>query len=133
RGPDGPGGTGARSRGGVMKTILVVDDEFDMVSTLRAILEGEGYRVETCGDGRQAVDRAKASPPDLVLIDVMMPAMSGFEALHAIRHTPGLESVPVVLMSSVALGVRREGCEWQSFLSKPFSLEGLVKAVERLI
>jgi CheY-like chemotaxis protein len=116
-----------------MKTILVVDDEFDMAGTLRAILEGEGYRVETCGDGHQAIERVRSSRPDLILMDVMMPVMSGFEALQAMRDTPGLDSVPVELMSAVAPGVKREGYEWQAFLSKPFSLEGLVGAVVRLI
>jgi CheY-like chemotaxis protein len=116
-----------------MKTVLVVDDEFDMVGTLRAILEGEGYRVEACSDGRQAIDRVKSSRPDLILMDVMMPVMSGFEALRAMRHTPGLDAVPVVLMSSAAPGVRRQDYDWQAFLSKPFSLESLVRTVERLI
>ena len=116
-----------------MKTILVVDDEFDLTGTLRAILEGEGYRVETCADGRAAIECVKATRPDLILMDVMMPVMSGFEALHAMRRTPGLDSVPVVLMSSVILGVRREDYRWQAFLGKPFSLEALLKTVEGLI
>jgi CheY-like chemotaxis protein len=116
-----------------MKTILVADDEFDMTSTLRAILEGEGYQVETCGNGRETLERVRASRPDLVLMDVMMPLVSGFEVLHAMRRTPGLESVPVVLMSSIAPGVRREDYRWQAFLRKPFGLETLTKTVEQWI
>lgn len=116
-----------------MKTILVVDDEFDMTGTLKAILEGEGYRVETCPDGREALACLRASKPDLVLMDVMMPFMSGFEVLQAMRQTPGLDEVPVVLMSSVGLGVRREDYQWQSFLSKPFSLDTLIQTVGTLL
>lgn len=116
-----------------MKTILVADDEFDMSGTLRAVLEGEGYRVVTCGDGREAVEAVRSSPPDLILMDVMLPVMSGFEALHAIRRTPGLGAVPVILMSSVGLGVRREEYGWQAFLNKPFSLDALLGAVGQLI
>jgi CheY-like chemotaxis protein len=116
-----------------MKTILVADDEFDMTSTLRAILEGEGYRVETCIDGRAALEQVRASRPDLVLMDVMMPLISGFEVLHAMRQTPGLDAVPVVLMSSIPPGVRREDYRWQAFLRKPFGLDVLTKTVEKLI
>jgi CheY-like chemotaxis protein len=53
-----------------MKTILVVDDEFDLAATLQAILEGEGYRVETCSNGREALERLRGAPrPDLVLTE----------------------------------------------------------------
>jgi CheY-like chemotaxis protein len=117
-----------------MKTILVVDDEFDLASTVRAILEGEGYRVETCSNGREALERLRGGPrPDLVLTDVMMPLVSGFEVLQSMRQTPGLEAVPVAVMSSVAPGVRREDYGWQAFLRKPFRLEALMKTVRQLI
>src|SRR4051812_26617080 len=116
-----------------MKTVLVVDDEFDMTGVLRAVLEGEGYRVETCADGRVAIESVMSKKPDLVLMDVMMPAMNGFDALHEMRQTPGLDSLPVVLMSSIAAGVRREDYRWEAFLSKPFSLDALLNTVERLI
>ena len=116
-----------------MKTILVADDEFDMTSTLRAILEGEGYHVETCGNGRETLERAEANRPALVLMDVMMPLVSGFEVLHAMRRNPALASVPVILMSSIPPGVRREDYHWQAFLRKPFGLETLTKTIEQLI
>ena len=116
-----------------MKTILVADDEFDLTSTLRAILEAEGYRVETCANGREAFERIQADTPDLILMDVMMPLLSGYEALRSMRQTPGLDAVPVVLMSSIPPGVKREGYRWQGFLHKPFSLETLIKTVEQLI
>ena len=116
-----------------MKTILVVDDEFDLASTLRAILEGEGYRVETCSNGREVLDRLKAGRPDLLLTDVMMPVLSGFEVLRVMQQTPGLGSVPVILMSAVPPGVKREEYQWQAFLLKPFTIEALLKAVEQQI
>jgi CheY-like chemotaxis protein len=116
-----------------MKTVLVVDDEFDLNSTLRAILEGEGYRVETCTNGKEALERLRMTRSDLVLMDVMMPILSGFEVLAAMRKTPGLDTVPVVLMSSVPPGVKQENYRWQAFLRKPFSPPALVTTVERLI
>ena len=116
-----------------MKTVLVVDDEFDLTGSLRAILEGEGYNAETCSNGREALDRLRAARPDLVLMDVMMPAVSGYEVLQAMRRTPGLESVPVVLMSAAAPAVKQEEYRWQGFLRKPFSLPLLVETVAGLI
>ena len=116
-----------------MKTVLVCDDEFDLTSTLKAILEGDGYRAETCGDGRSALESLKRSPPDLVLIDVMMPACSGLEVLRAIRDTPQLGSLPVILMSVVPPSVKRADYQWQAFLQKPFTLESLRRTVHSLI
>jgi CheY-like chemotaxis protein len=116
-----------------VKTILVADDEFDMTSTLQAILEDEGYHVLICADGREALERICATRPDLVLMDVMMPLLSGFEVLGAMRASPGLESVPVVLMSVIAPGVRREDYPWHAFLRKPFGVDLLTRTIEKLI
>ena len=116
-----------------MKTVLVVDDEFDLSSTLQAVLQGEGYHTETCADGHEALERLKAHRPDLVLMDVMMPLVSGFEVLKVMKQTPGLDGIPVVLMSSVQPGVRRHDYPWQAFLRKPFTLEALLKTVQQMI
>ena len=113
-----------------MKTILVADDEFDTTGTLRAILEGEGYRVETCSNGREALEHMRAAPPDLVLLDVMMPVLGGVDALKAMRQVPALAAVPVVLMHAVPQTVAA-GLPAQGFLRKPFSLDDLLGAVER--
>jgi CheY-like chemotaxis protein len=116
-----------------MKTILVADDEFDMTATLRAILEGEGYRVVTCSNGREAVERARADRPDLVLMDVMMPLVSGFEALDSMKKTPGLDAMPIVLMSAIGPGVKREQYHWSAVLRKPFSLDALITTIGGLL
>ncbi len=116
-----------------MKTVLIVDDEFDLSGTLRAILEGEGYRAETCANGREALERLRSATPDLVLMDVMMPILSGFEVLRTMRRMQGLEDVPVILMSSAAPGVNPEEYRWQAFLRKPFSLPLLLATVEKVI
>jgi CheY-like chemotaxis protein len=112
-----------------MKTILVVDDEFDLVGTLRAILEGEGYRAEGCSNGRAALDRLKADKPDMLLIDVMLPFVSGLEVLRVMKATPGLDGIPVVLMSSVPPGVKQKDYRWDAFLRKPFGLQDLIRVV----
>jgi CheY-like chemotaxis protein len=112
-----------------MKTILVVDDEFDLAGTLRAILEGEGYGAECCSNGRTALERLGAFKPDLLLMDVMLPFLSGLEVLRTMKETPGLDGIPVVLMSSAAPGVKQRDYRWDAFLRKPFGLEELLRTV----
>jgi len=112
-----------------MKTVLVVDDEFDLSSTVRAILEGEGYRVDVCANGREALDRLAGSRPDLVLLDVMLPVVDGYGVLKAMRQSPGLADVPVVLMNSFP--PKGDSGGFQGFLRKPFSLGGLLDAVKQ--
>lgn len=114
-----------------MKTVLIVDDEFDLTSTLRAILEGEGRHVDTCDNGKAALEKLRGVRPDLVLMDVMMPMLSGLEVLKSMRQSAELKDVPVILMSSMAPAVKRADYQWQAFLRKPFSLSVLLKTVEK--
>jgi CheY-like chemotaxis protein len=116
-----------------MKTVLLADDEFDLTGTLRAILEGEGYAAEVCSDGRETLDRLKANKPDLLLMDVMMPRVSGYEVLKVMKQTPGLDGIPVVLMSAAPLRVRSADFRADGFLLKPFTLDAVLKAVGGLI
>ena len=112
-----------------MKTILVADDEFDLTGTLRSILEGEGYRTESCSNGRAVLERLKTGKPDMLLLDIMLPFMSGLEVLRVMKQTAGLDGIPVVLMSSVPPGVKQKDYRWEAFLRKPFSLDELLEVV----
>jgi DNA-binding response OmpR family regulator len=112
-----------------MKTILVADDEFDLTGTLRSILEGEGYRPESCSNGRAVLEQLRRGRPDMLLLDVMLPFMSGLEVLRVMKQTAGLEGIPAVLMSSVPPGVKQKDYGWKAFLRKPFSLEELLAVV----
>jgi CheY-like chemotaxis protein len=114
-----------------MRTILVVEDEFDVQQVVADVLRDEGYEVSVCGNGREALERLREKRPDLVVMDVMMPILSGTQALEVMRNTPGLDGLPVVLMSEMPPrpGERRL---WQAFLKKPFRLEQLLDAVGRV-
>lgn len=115
-----------------MKTVLVVDDEFDLTSTLKAVLEHHGYRAETCSNGREAVESIRQRTPDLVFLDVMMPLGNGFEVLEKIRAQPASSGMPVVLMNSVP-PAEHHPVQWQAFLKKPLAIQPLLEVVERLI
>jgi signal transduction histidine kinase/CheY-like chemotaxis protein len=111
--------------------ILVVDDNADMREYLTRIL-GQSYRVEAAGDGRAALDRIAAAPPDLILTDVMMPIIDGFGVLAAIRANEKVQSIPVILLSARAgEEARIEGLHAgaDDYLVKPFTARELLASV----
>jgi CheY-like chemotaxis protein len=115
-----------------MKTVLVVDDELDIAEAIQAILEEEGLRVILCGNGREALAKVKEAPPDLALIDIMMPVMNGFETIDALRKD-GAPPFPIVVMSAIQPPrAKSQEQGWSGFLKKPFSLEMLVNTVKQL-
>ncbi|MBZ4401201.1 response regulator [Myxococcus sp. MISCRS1] len=116
-----------------MKTVLVVDDEMDIADAVKSILEDEGYRVVTCANGREALDCLEEVRPDLIIIDVMMPVMNGFEALRAIRQREEFAGLPVLIMSAIDPSVRPAEYDWAGFLKKPFSLSHLLEQVHKLV
>ena len=73
-----------------MKTVLLVEDEYDLVVTLRAILEGEGYATQACFDGKEAIEKIRSLKPDLLLIDMMLPRLGGDEVARIVGEDPEL-------------------------------------------
>jgi len=80
--------------------VLVVDDVADNLRLLQLVLEMEGYRVELANSGAIALSKIQESPPDLVLLDVMMPNMNGFEVTHCLRQHEELSLLPIVLVTA---------------------------------
>lgn len=115
-----------------MKTILVVDDEYDLLQTICATLELGGYHPVSAGNGRKALEIIGQEKPDLVLTDVMMPYMSGYDLVDAIRELPEGKDLPMVLMSAIDPAQHPQG-EWDHVLAKPFTLDKLLSTVEDLI
>jgi DNA-binding response OmpR family regulator len=115
-----------------MKTILIVDDELDIVEAVKAILEEERYRVVTCGNGREALKCMEEHTPDLAILDIMMPVMNGYETLKAIRQKSAFEKLPILIMSAITPTVKPKEHGWSGFLKKPFSLHQLLDQVHAL-
>lgn len=109
-----------------MVSVLVVDDEKDIRDTVAEILRDAGYRTYGAGDGAEALTQARAHHPDVVLLDLMMPGMSGWEFRDAQRSDPDLAKIPVIVISALA---REPGCDAAAYLQKPFGLETLLSAV----
>jgi len=115
--------------------VLVVDDDPDMSAYLAHLLRGEGMCAETAADGMQALKRVRAAMPDLVLLDVMMPGMSGFELCRRLKSDEATALVPVVLVTALEDGESRvQGIEAgaDDFLSKPVRREELIARVKTL-
>ncbi len=113
-------------------TVLLVDDNHDMRDYVRRLLAGS-FRVKTADNGKAALELASADPPDLVLTDVMMPEMDGFQLLAALRHNPATSTVPVIMLSARAgEEARVEGLQAgaDDYLVKPFTARELLARVE---
>ena len=111
-----------------MATVLVVDDEPEIVQFVSAVLEDEGFIVTTAADGQQAVEVARKAPPDLVVLDMMLPRLDGAGLAKELRRLQG--DVPILLMTadgSAAEKASRAGAF--AFLSKPFDVHRLLTLV----
>ena len=117
-----------------MKTILVVDDEIGNAEVLALILRDEGYRVFVAGNGRDGLERVAEVRPDLVLLDDMMPVMSGEQMGKALRSDPATHGVRIIMNSSLAEWVTRERfTDYDAFLRKPYKVDALLELVATLL
>jgi DNA-binding response OmpR family regulator len=110
-----------------MVSVLIVDDETDIREAVAELLAEEGYEVHDAGDGAEALRKARAFHPDVVLLDLMMPGMSGWEFCAQRKGDPELERIPIIVLS--ALG-RVQGIDAAGYLQKPFELDELLSAVK---
>ena len=110
-------------------TVLVVDDQPPIVELLRDLLEDEGLVVLTAPDGLAALAVATATPPDLILTDLMMPRLDGRALRARLQEQPRTAQIPVLLMS--AAGQARPGDGFAAFIVKPFSVDVLLAAIHR--
>jgi CheY-like chemotaxis protein len=115
--------------------VLVVDDEPEIRQLVQRTLEAKGYRVETAADGEEAIARAEALAPDLVLLDAMLPKVHGFEACRRLKSSARTRGIPVVMMTAVYRGWRfaqdaRENYGAEDYIEKPFRLDDLLRRVE---
>ena len=119
----------ARLRARAAPMVLVVDDNYDLREVLEAALVQAGYRVSTAPNGKVALEQAHGNRPDLIVLDLMMPVMSGWQFLEARREDPEIATIPVIVDSAV-LESNIEGAA--VVLRKPFDLDALLTAASRL-
>lgn len=115
-----------------MARILVIDDEPDIVRLVVKLLTARGHEVSAGRDGIEAIERVLASPPDVLIVDSMLPGIDGIEVVRRLKSNPATRHVPVVLMSASYLSLG-DGPRADEYLVKPFVRETLIANVERLL
>ncbi len=117
------------------KKILAVDDEKHIVRLVQINLQKEGYDVVTASNGREALERVAADKPDLIIMDVMMPEMDGFEALKVLKADDATSGIPVIMLTAKAQDADVFS-GWQKgadlYLTKPFNPTELLTFVKRI-
>ena len=116
--------------------ILIVEDNEKNLKLVRDVLQYRGYQTIEAGSGEEGVRLAKARIPDLVLMDIQLPGMDGYEATRQIRATPELAKVPIIAVTSYALSgdeakTRAAGCD--GYVAKPFSPRQLLAKIREFL
>ncbi len=116
--------------------VLLVEDEAPLVAMLRYNLEKQGFRVEEAVDGQEAIARIAESPPDIVLLDWMLPVMSGIEVCRQIRRRPATRDLPVIMVTARGEdgdAVRGLNTGADDYITKPFSMDALLARMRALL
>ena len=116
--------------------VLVVEDEASLATMLRYNLEKQGFRVEEAVDGQEAMARIAETPPDIVLLDWMLPVMSGIEVCRQIRRRPATRDLPVIMVTARIEdqdAVRGLNTGADDYITKPFSMEALLARMRALL
>jgi CheY-like chemotaxis protein len=114
-------------------TILLVEDTEDVIMLVKDYLEYIGFNVAVATDGVEGIAQAQALQPSLILMDIQMPVMDGFEATRRIREVPGLQTVPIIALTALAMKGDRERCleaGMTDYVSKPLSLKSLAGIIK---
>ncbi|ELS34562.1 MULTISPECIES: response regulator transcription factor [Pseudanabaena] len=119
-----------------MSTVLVVEDSVTQREMIEDLLKGSGLNVKTAGDGVEALEQMQGSCPDIVVMDIVMPRMNGYELCRRIKTDPKTERVPVVMCSSKGEEFDRywgmkQGAD--AYIAKPFQPQELVGTVKQLL
>lgn len=113
--------------------ILIAEDHPDNREMLTRRLERRGYEVHTAENGQEAVERAQALSPDLILMDISMPVMSGLEATRALRALPTTAAIKIIALTAHAMDSARQECMdagCDAFATKPVDFAGLLATIE---
>jgi DNA-binding response OmpR family regulator len=113
------------------RTVLIVDDHLSLRTLIKEYLTTQGYRVVTAADGQDALTVARVERPDLILLDVMMPTLDGFDFMRTLRANDRTRDVPVVAISAAYPERAALDLGVQEFIAKPFDVSALVAAVRR--
>ena len=119
------------------KRVLCIEDHPEMIELIRLILGREGFEVEGAVGGREGLKAMDESPPDLILLDLMMPDVDGWEVYRQIKARDDLKEIPVIAVTAKAQGIDRvlglHIAGMDDFITKPFGPKDLIASVERVL
>lgn len=116
--------------------ILLVDDDSELIAVLCDILEMKNYQVITACNGQEGLEKAKETMPDLVISDIMMPVMNGYELCEKLKNDPITKNIPVIMVTAKDMGndvdmALEKKADW--YIVKPIESKYLLKKIENLI
>lgn len=119
-----------------MSQVLVVDDEPNILLSLEFLMQQAGFDVTTADDGESALERINAGLPDLLLLDISLPGISGFDVLERLRTAADTRHLPIIMLTAHGREVEREkgmALGANDYITKPFSTQALVEKVKALL
>jgi DNA-binding response OmpR family regulator len=124
-----------------MKKVLLVDDDVEFCEAVELLLQSKAYQVVLAHDGKAGLEKARAEKPDLVILDVMMPEMNGYDVCVVLKADPELKNIPVILLTAVDQAIFRTTytqhmgfmTEADDYVAKPVESDELVKRVQALL
>ncbi|EWH03167.1 response regulator transcription factor [Halomonas sp. BC04] len=119
-----------------MAKVLVVDDEPNIVLSIEFLMQQAGFDVITAEDGESALESVAETPPDLILLDISLPGISGFDVLEQLRNDPQHARLPIIMLTAHGREVEKEkglALGADDYVTKPFSTQALVEKVKSLL
>jgi DNA-binding response OmpR family regulator len=118
------------------KKILIVEDEPDIAASMAARLDLEGFKVGTAANGQEGVQKARTDKPDLIILDIMMPLLNGYDVLNLLKGDPATQSIPIIVLTALphvedAENAFEAGAT--DFLNKPYTNERLIQKVRKIL
>ena len=123
------------------KKVLLVDDDYDFILATRTVIEAAGYAVQTAGGGKEGLQKVRSFQPDLVVLDVMMPAPDGWEVCETLKASSDTRAIPVIMLTAVASHVKDtefthqagKATEADDYLPPPVSPQVLLERIKKLL
>ena len=118
------------------KKIFIADDESGFVSTLTSRLEFEGFETTTAADGKAAMEMIPDEKPDLILLDIMMPAMNGYQVCRELKENPDTSSIPILMLTAKSQESDKfwgQEAGADAYVTKPFDMDELIAEMRALL
>ena len=125
----------------MVKKILLIDDDLDFLEAMKTTVEANGYTTDTAKNAEVGLKKAKAGKPDLIVLDVMMSEMDGWEACEILKNTPETRDIPIIMLTAVASNVRQTSYSHQSgkqteaddYIPKSVEIPDIITRIKRLL